>query len=137
MCDAIIALKPDLVITEKGVSGKQILSNRTKVSLTPARSCTAFPRQGQHYSYPPCPQDRQQPYRASHRCHYRQLRICRDSLRYWYTVWSVRDLQARRRVLHLSYKVQGPQGLHNLAPWSLKGHPERDRTQPARCHGRR
>ncbi len=96
MCDAIIALKPDLVITEKGVSGKLRSINDTGAPLTSGRSCSALPCQGQHHSYPPCPQDRQQPYRTSHRCHHCQLRLCRYSVRYWYTVWSIRDLQARR-----------------------------------------
>ena len=94
MCDAIIALKPDLVITEKGVSGKLYMLKCAASPLTSARSCTAFPGQGRHHSHPPCPQDRQQPYRASHRCYDRQFRLRRNRRRHWYTVWSVRDLQA-------------------------------------------
>lgn len=51
MCDAILSVKPDLVITEKGVSGKQItkhdfyLNNYEVILLTPNRPCTTLPRQ--------------------------------------------------------------------------------------------
>lgn len=123
MCDAIIALKPDLVITEKGVSGKLQQSRIVKASLTLGRSCPALPCQGQHYRDSPCPQDRQQPYRTRDRCYHRQLCLRRNSVRHRYTVWSVRNLQARRRVLHLPHKVQGPQGLYNPTPRTLEGYP--------------
>lgn len=73
MCDAIVALKPDLVITEKGVSGKLFLVNYARAPLTLGRSCPALPRQGRHHSHSPRPQDGQQPYRTSHRRHHCQL----------------------------------------------------------------
>lgn len=43
MCDAIIALKPDLVITEKGVSGELYMLKCTAHLLMLARSCTTLP----------------------------------------------------------------------------------------------
>jgi T-complex protein 1 subunit gamma len=46
MCDAIIALKPDLVITEKGVSGMFILNCHPWTLLISHRSCTTLPCQG-------------------------------------------------------------------------------------------
>jgi len=95
MCDAIVALKPDLVITEKGVSGRLHRSTPFMGLLTSTRSRTALPRQGRHYRHPPRPQDRQQPYRACDRCDDRKLRIRSYRFRHWYRVWSVRDLQDR------------------------------------------
>jgi T-complex protein 1 subunit gamma len=45
MCDAIIALKPDLVITEKGVSGRFSCIHELSTRLTrTSRSGTALPR---------------------------------------------------------------------------------------------
>jgi len=84
MCDAIIALKPDLVITEKGVSGKLYTARFVESSLTWPRSRTALPRQGQHYRYPSSPQDRQQPYRSCDRCDDCQLRLRGSRVRHWY-----------------------------------------------------
>lgn len=89
MCDAIIALKPDLVITEKGVSGRLYTAQFIKHSLTWIRSRTALPRQGQHHRYPPSPQDRQQPYRSCDGCDDRQLRLLSNRGRHWYRVRSV------------------------------------------------
>lgn len=54
MCDAIIALKPDLVITEKGVSGMSQRANSGYFAANrPRRPCATFPRQAQHHCYPP------------------------------------------------------------------------------------
>lgn len=56
MCDAIIALKPDLIITEKGVSGMLIDSRRCKIctnTSSPPRPRPALLRQGKHYGHPP------------------------------------------------------------------------------------
>lgn len=131
MCDAIIALKPDLVITEKGVSGRLLCYLSVVHSLTWTRSCSALPRQGRHHRYPPCAQDRQQPYRSCNRRYHRQLRLLGRCLRHRYRVRSVRDLQDWRRILHLPHKVQEPQGLYHHAQGALKRHPERDRAESA------
>lgn len=59
MCDAIIALKPDLVITEKGVSGMLNSPVSTLLRLTDnRRPRTTFFREEQHNRHPPCPKDR-------------------------------------------------------------------------------
>jgi T-complex protein 1 subunit gamma len=61
MCDAILALKPDLVITEKGVSGKpKLKASDFKLALIHhTRSCSALLRQSQRHCYSSCPQDGQ------------------------------------------------------------------------------
>ena len=59
MCDSILALKPDLVITEKGVSGEFTSSNFRGLANIP-RSRSTLPFEGQCHCSPPCPQDRQQ-----------------------------------------------------------------------------
>jgi chaperonin GroEL (HSP60 family) len=84
MCDAIIALKPDLVITEKGVSGRSYSSCFFRAPTNMIRSRTALPCQGQHHRHPPSPQDRQQPYRSCDRCDNRKLCIRRCRLGHWY-----------------------------------------------------
>lgn len=73
MCDSILALKPDLVITEKGVSGKLVcVPSIWNFLLTGRRSGTAFLCQAQRDSHSTCPEDRQQPYRPCYWCHDRQ-----------------------------------------------------------------
>jgi T-complex protein 1 subunit gamma len=70
MCDAILAVKPDLVITEKGVSG-MLESPTDRSLLIIPRSRPTLPDEGQHYCPTPSPQDRQQqnsPCRRCHRC---------------------------------------------------------------------
>jgi T-complex protein 1 subunit gamma len=72
MCEKIIEFKPDLVFTEKGVSGK---SSPCPVVMTMADVCrprTALPAQGQHHRSPSCPKVRQQPYRSSSRSYHCQ-----------------------------------------------------------------
>ena len=72
MCEAILAVKPDLVITEKGVSGKsrQLLWKGGRTDRL--RSCAALLHEGWCHRPPPCPENRQQPYLARHRRHHRQ-----------------------------------------------------------------
>ncbi len=70
MCDAILALKPDLVITEKGVSGMQISQTSRKYTNI-IRSCTTLFHESQRHRPPPSPQNGQQqnsPRHRSHRC---------------------------------------------------------------------
>lgn len=65
MCEHILALKPDLVITEKGVSGRYsdyflfqmnlLGDNGADISERP---CTTLPSQGKCHRSPPCPKDR-------------------------------------------------------------------------------
>lgn len=69
MCEHILALKPDLVITEKGVSGKE-----RQLSMNPGfwltwmnRPRPTLPAQGQRDGAPARAQDRQQPDSKSHR----------------------------------------------------------------------
>jgi T-complex protein 1 subunit gamma len=68
MCDAILAVKPDLVITEKGVSGMSEPS-RTCSLLTLARSRSTLPDEGQRDCSAPSPQNRQQQNSTRCRCH--------------------------------------------------------------------
>lgn len=71
MCDSILALKPDLVITEKGVSG-MFQDWSCYYSLTKSRSGSTLPPQGQCHRSSSCPKDRQQQNSPSHWSHSRQ-----------------------------------------------------------------
>lgn len=70
MCEAILSVKPDLVITEKGVSGKEsishLLSTVRSGLLILCRSCTTLPDESQRHSPASCTKDRQQQNCASH-----------------------------------------------------------------------
>lgn len=68
MCDAILAVKPDLVITEKGVSGTCLDAPSRLWLLTPSRSSTALPGQEQRHSSATGAKDRQQQNSTRHRC---------------------------------------------------------------------
>lgn len=63
MCEAIIAVKPDLVITEKGVSGTFDMLVIVMILWTvdannkTSRPRTTFPREGRHHCSPPRSQD--------------------------------------------------------------------------------
>jgi T-complex protein 1 subunit gamma len=57
MCDAILAVKPDLVFTEKGVSGMYLLLWHALSDMN--RPCTALSHESKRYCDPPCPKDRQ------------------------------------------------------------------------------
>lgn len=71
MCDAILAVKPDLVITEKGVSGmSRTLQYRGFTNNQ--RSRTTLPDEGQRHRSSPSPQDRQQQNSPRHRRNSRQ-----------------------------------------------------------------
>jgi T-complex protein 1 subunit gamma len=76
MCDHILALNPDLVITEKGVSGiyfASLVSTATApATLTPGRPRTTLPHEGQRDGAPAGAQDGQQPDSAGHGGHHRQ-----------------------------------------------------------------
>ncbi len=54
MCEKIIALKPDVVFTEKGVSGILTLPFNFNTCVRLGSTLLA---QGQHHRYSPCPQD--------------------------------------------------------------------------------
>jgi T-complex protein 1 subunit gamma len=69
MCDAVIAVKPDLVITEKGVSGKFFLIPSDLSQLTSCRFGSTLPNEGQHHGITSCPKDRQQQNCQSNRCY--------------------------------------------------------------------
>lgn len=72
LCEAIIAVKPDLVITEKGVSGE--FSHHNPLSmvrlLIRRRSGSALLHEGQHHSSPPSAKDRQQQNSPCNWCHH-------------------------------------------------------------------
>lgn len=77
MCDAILAVKPDLVITEKGVSGGFYVAwsdghcdARVLIPLFP-RFGPASLNEGKCHRPPPCQENRQQPYFARYWCDYR------------------------------------------------------------------
>lgn len=73
MCDAVLALKPDLVITEKGVSG-MLANYGYRISADNSRSCAALPREGQRNRPPPCSKDGQQQNSPRNWCNRRQPR---------------------------------------------------------------
>jgi T-complex protein 1 subunit gamma len=86
MCDAILAVKPDLVITEKGVSGmskspKQcslLIISRPRPTLPDERQCDCpapSPKDRQQQNSPSRRSHRRQPSRRPHRCR------CRNSMR--------------------------------------------------------
>lgn len=137
MCESIIALKPDLVITEKGVSGMFVTLQHHCSVANACRPCTTLPRQAQHHCYSSGTQDRQQPYCASNGRDHCKLCFLSCHVGHWHSVRSFRDFKDRRRILHFPHQVQRPQSLHNTASRSLQRHLERDRAQPPRCHGRR
>lgn len=66
MCDSILALKPDLVITEKGVSGT-FTPDSHDISLMSPRSGPTLPLEGQCDCSSPCEKDRQQQNSTSNR----------------------------------------------------------------------
>ena len=72
MCDAILAHKPDVVITEKGVSGRIRIPFYINVYTADqvSRSRSTFPGQGQCHGSPTSKKDGQQPYCPSDRCHH-------------------------------------------------------------------
>lgn len=77
ICEDIIRLKPDLVFTEKGISGTSHLVDHmgstwfswfTVCSSGSVRSGPALPGEGQHHRHPPRQEDRQQPHRQVSCC---------------------------------------------------------------------
>lgn len=60
MCQKIIEFKPDLVFTEKGISGmpRAPLSKSVSPNSLSRRSCTTCLRTAQCHLHPPCPQIR-------------------------------------------------------------------------------
>lgn len=91
MCDAILAFKPDVVITEKGVSGKfaawygqvQMLTRRFP------RSRSALPGQEQRHGYSPREKDGQQPNCPRHRRNDREPCGGSPGVGCWYQVRTV------------------------------------------------
>jgi T-complex protein 1 subunit gamma len=72
MCDKIIEFKPDLVFTEKGVSGEWRAQLQLRMSADLRRACrpgAALPAQGEHHCHPARAQERQQPHCACLRRH--------------------------------------------------------------------
>jgi T-complex protein 1 subunit gamma len=77
MCDAVLAVKPDLVITEKGVSGTKIFNLTQpwmKYLQTCFRYCTALFRPSWRHCHSPCPQNGQQSNCSRYGSHHRQRR---------------------------------------------------------------
>merc|ERR1719370_538438 len=118
MCDEIIKLKPDIVITEKGISdlaqhylvkaGITALRRVKKTDNNRIARCSgaALPGQGRHHRTASRQEDGQQPDRPLLRRHHRQPRRraegggCRRRRR------SLRDQESRRRVFHLHHRMQ-------------------------------
>lgn len=67
MCEKIIEFKPDLVFTEKGVSGKSSLTGSLFDPPLMSRPRPALPAESQHYRLATCPKIRQQPNSTSRR----------------------------------------------------------------------
>ena len=124
MCDAILAVKPDLVITEKGVSGKFMVFN-SRIFANVFRSCTALPDEGQCHSPPPCPQDRQQQNSSCYRSNCRQPRRRSPRIRRGNPVRSLRNREDWRRVFHLPHQVQIAKSMHHSSQRSFQGYFER------------
>jgi T-complex protein 1 subunit gamma len=86
MCDAILAVKPDLVITEKGVSGMSESPKQCSLLITSRPGPTLLDER-QRDCPAPSPQDRQQQNSPSGRSHRRQpsrrphRSRCRNSMR--------------------------------------------------------
>ena len=94
MCEAVLALKPDVVITEKGVSGKRIRRSSAESMASNAflgRPCAALLGEGEHHRSPPCQEDGQQPYCPSHWCHHCQPGRRSSGVGCGHAVWPVRD----------------------------------------------
>ena len=70
MCEKIIEFKPDLVFTEKGVSGELACAQR-RLKLT-SRSRSALLAKSKHHRSTSCPKVRQQPNRPSCRSYHCQ-----------------------------------------------------------------
>merc|ERR1712117_68533 len=116
ICDEIIAHKPDLVITEKGVSDlAQHFFNKAGITairrlrksdnLRVARACGATIVN-------------------------RTDEITEEDIGKDCGLFEIKD---RRRVLHIFGAVQGPKGLHHPVERSQQGHPQRGGEEPAGC----
>jgi len=73
MCEKIMEFKPDLVFTEKGVSGGITLDSlvrRTSHSFRFVRLCAGGAHAAKHHGHPPGSEIRQQPNCAGCRCHH-------------------------------------------------------------------
>ena len=91
MVDRILEFNPDLVITEKGISGVPFRLCRVLIADTLNRLCTVLLCQGERLCAPTRTQVRQQPDRAGSRCHNREP--CRGPTR-------VRRWNAMRAIQH-------------------------------------
>lgn len=69
MCEHILALNPDLVITEKGVSG-ELLPIFDPAKLTSSRPRAALPHESKRNGFAACTQDGQQPCSKSYGRHH-------------------------------------------------------------------
>lgn len=111
MCERIIEFKPDLIFTEKGVSGAflpfLLREGGTLTLPTICRPCPTLPPQGRpsHQCHPPRSQVGQQPHRPCVRSDHRQPRRRPPRIRRWNRVRSLPHRQARRRVRFLSLSL--------------------------------
>lgn len=131
MVDKILEFKPDLVITEKGISGACIVTLwRAAFSYRFTRLRTTLPLQGERLRTPTSTEVRQQPYRTRCRRHDREPCGGSARVRRWYQVRAVPHREDGRRVLHVPHGVHDAEGVHDSAARAVEGHPERDRSQP-------
>jgi len=87
MCEKIIEFKPDLVFTEKGVSGELARVQR-RLKLT-SRSRSALLAKGKHHRPTSCKEVRQQPNRPSCRGYHRQPNRRLEGRRRRNRMWNV------------------------------------------------
>ena len=89
MVDRILEFNPDLVITEKGISGAPFHLCRVLIADTSNRLCAVLLRQGERLCAPTRTQVRQQPDRAGSRCYDREP--CRGPTRVGRrnTMWAI------------------------------------------------
>jgi T-complex protein 1 subunit gamma len=92
MVDRILEFNPDLVITEKGISGAQFRLCRALVadcSPMSNRLCAVLLRQGERLCAPTRTQVRQQPDRAGSRCHDREPCRGPTRIRHRNAMWAI------------------------------------------------
>ena len=126
LCDDIIALKPTLVFTEKGISdlaqhflakGKifdpkfDLLNNYELVNKLFSSWNHGYSSCAQNWQFTnrSCLwRDDQKPYRRT------------DWGRYWHRMWPLRNQKIRRRIFHLPHWVQTDQGLYYYSSRCIK-----------------
>jgi hypothetical protein len=160
MVDRILEFKPDLVITEKGISGNSLLLDAKQTALmsstktTPSIGCTrrTSPRFAASASRTTT-ESRARPARrlstalrtsarrtsaravGSSTSRRSAMSACQTPPRC--PPWHALTPGASPQVLHVLDGVRDTQGVHYPPPRAVQGHPQRGRAQPAGRDGRR